>query len=782
MKIDNIEKKILFNKNIAKNINIQLNKLLSKSPQNKKKTNKIFTYSAEKDKKISIYNNYNSNDINSNKLKSSVTPRTNSPNSDYNKYLSKKINIQKQTQNKKYLKINDIIGEVAKKPIIKIFNNMQKNINLGKISNKQYGLIKAYAASTNKGIIRNYNEDRISIMINMNPPINCKNFPTISFFAIFDGHGGKQCAEYLRENLLKLICANKNFPSDIMESIKEAFKIADEDFLNNYAIKDGKLIDCSGSCGLFLLIIDNMAYVANVGDSRCLISCNNGKIKNQVTRDHKPNFLYEKQRIILNGGIIYQSQNVLNGDDYNASLKGKILIGPFRVLPGRLSVSRTIGDAEAKCTLFGGMPNVVINEPDIYSFNIDKDDVDYFILCCDGVFDQLNNDDIFECVSLVVNYNKFNNNNSNIHSVCGDIVNLILNASMERKSFDNVSCIIVTFKNLLNLDKMKKNSIKNKNLIVSNSTMNFIKTDLKVKTDLKDNNKENNIVNNRKEEILVFKNKNKKMKRKSLSKESKDKKKLSTSPSKYSTKNKTTIDYPTKVRKRIILYSKNNSNKNIFTSNLNKKITKKILNYSPKDSKKIELFNNNKFSNKKKRNINDNLLKYYTFTEKKPHSSCINNNIIINRIKVIKPININLINNTNNNNNYNKIKNFSKSKSKKLILKTENNISDKKNKNSLANIYIYNNNNNEKNRNNHLMKNNYLYHNQKKKKIGDKMFVSPRYLNRRFYKSPSAYSKKNKNIIDIKLASINLNFVNKQNNTLTNNSKTINDSSNSKNK
>jgi hypothetical protein len=62
------------------------------------------------------------------------------------------------------------------------------------------------------------------------------------------------------------------------------------------------------------------------------------------------------------------------------------------------------------------------------------------------------------------------------------------------------------------------------------------------------------------------------------------------------------------------------------------------------------------------------------------------------------------------------------------------------------------------------------------------MFVSPRYLNRRFYKSPSAYSKKNKNIIDIKLASINLNFVNKQNNTLTNNSKTINDSSNSKNK
>jgi protein phosphatase 2C family protein 2/3 len=40
-------------------------------------------------------------------------------------------------------------------------------------------------------------------------------------------------------------------------------------------------------------------------------------------------------------------------------------VGPLRVLPGRLSVSRTFGDAEAKISKFGGNPKVVISDPEI---------------------------------------------------------------------------------------------------------------------------------------------------------------------------------------------------------------------------------------------------------------------------------------------------------------------------------------------------------------------------------------------------------------------------------
>lgn len=44
--------------------------------------------------------------------------------------------------------------------------------------------------------------------------------------------------------------------------------------------------------------------------------------------------------------------------------------GPYRVLPGRLSVSRAIGDAHAKMKQLGGNASVVIPQPDIKKFKI----------------------------------------------------------------------------------------------------------------------------------------------------------------------------------------------------------------------------------------------------------------------------------------------------------------------------------------------------------------------------------------------------------------------------
>jgi len=75
--------------------------------------------------------------------------------------------------------------------------------------------------------------------------------------------------------------------------------------------------------------------------------------------DHKPGAETERHRIINKGGKIYTSQ-------YDEA-------GPLRVFPGRLSVSRTIGDIEAKLPKFKGNPEVVIAEPDIKSFEIEKD-------------------------------------------------------------------------------------------------------------------------------------------------------------------------------------------------------------------------------------------------------------------------------------------------------------------------------------------------------------------------------------------------------------------------
>jgi len=67
-----------------------------------------------------------------------------------------------------------------------------------------------------------------------------------------------------------------------------------------------------------------------------------------------------------------------------------MIIGPHRVFPGRLSVSRTIGDIEAKDVRYGGNPNCVIPTPDIKSFKI-RSNYDFIILGCDGVFEKLDN-------------------------------------------------------------------------------------------------------------------------------------------------------------------------------------------------------------------------------------------------------------------------------------------------------------------------------------------------------------------------------------------------------
>ena len=54
---------------------------------------------------------------------------------------------------------------------------------------------------------RNYNEDRVSIILNVIKPISRKNeqWPKCSFFAIFDGHGGNKCADFLKENLHQFV-------------------------------------------------------------------------------------------------------------------------------------------------------------------------------------------------------------------------------------------------------------------------------------------------------------------------------------------------------------------------------------------------------------------------------------------------------------------------------------------------------------------------------------------------------------------------------------------------
>jgi protein phosphatase PTC2/3 len=60
--------------------------------------------------------------------------------------------------------------------------------------------------------------------------------------------------------------------------------------------------DRSGSCAIVILLINNECYVANIGDSRAIMSADSGKKLFLLSRDHRPNEDNEKERIIKNGG------------------------------------------------------------------------------------------------------------------------------------------------------------------------------------------------------------------------------------------------------------------------------------------------------------------------------------------------------------------------------------------------------------------------------------------------------------------------------------------------
>ena len=72
-----------------------------------------------------------------------------------------------------------------------------------KFACKKNGVVSSYSANTHQGIVRNYNEDRVSIILNIIKPKfkQVEEWPRCSFFAVYDGHGGAACADYLRDQL-----------------------------------------------------------------------------------------------------------------------------------------------------------------------------------------------------------------------------------------------------------------------------------------------------------------------------------------------------------------------------------------------------------------------------------------------------------------------------------------------------------------------------------------------------------------------------------------------------
>lgn len=60
-----------------------------------------------------------------------------------------------------------------------------------------------------------------------------KTWPKCSFFAIYDGHGGSNCADFLKDHLHTIIINQPCFPKDPYKALNEGCQIAESRFLKN---------------------------------------------------------------------------------------------------------------------------------------------------------------------------------------------------------------------------------------------------------------------------------------------------------------------------------------------------------------------------------------------------------------------------------------------------------------------------------------------------------------------------------------------------------------------
>mmetsp|Transcript_8907 Transcript_8907/g.6672 ORF Transcript_8907/g.6672 Transcript_8907/m.6672 type:complete len:147 (-) Transcript_8907:492-932(-) len=105
----------------------------------------------------------------------------------------------------------------------------------------------------------------------------------VTYYAVFDGHGGSQCANFLKENLhlelkrcfedqLEGLRDAQDLNESISFCINKAFSIADNKFKQQFP-------EAANNCGataVICLIMGNKLICANVGDARAIL-CRSSK-------------------------------------------------------------------------------------------------------------------------------------------------------------------------------------------------------------------------------------------------------------------------------------------------------------------------------------------------------------------------------------------------------------------------------------------------------------------------------------------------------------------------
>eukprot|EP00361_Fabrea_salina_P007049 CAMPEP_0202438066 /NCGR_PEP_ID=MMETSP1345-20130828/32269_1 /ASSEMBLY_ACC=CAM_ASM_000843 /TAXON_ID=342563 /ORGANISM="Fabrea Fabrea salina" /LENGTH=490 /DNA_ID=CAMNT_0049052123 /DNA_START=77 /DNA_END=1546 /DNA_ORIENTATION=- len=238
----------------------------------------------------------------------------------------------------------------------------------------------------------------------------------VFYCGVFDGHGGNQCSEFLKENLHFYIKNNlRNQPYENWPSLlTAAFKQCDEDYYKSEPERGKE----NGSTAVVLLVKGRKLLVCNVGDSRAVLS--RGGEALQLTTDHRPDNQEESQRIEGQGGML---------------IFGRVL--------GKLAVTRAFGDFEFKDISNAELGvevkgPLVTAEPQITQVEISETD-DFLVVACDGLFEAYTNEEVVRKVK-----EKLRKMQDTEQDLARAIHEIVSEAVGGRQTSDNVTAFLIS--------------------------------------------------------------------------------------------------------------------------------------------------------------------------------------------------------------------------------------------------------------------------------------------------------------------------------------------------
>ncbi|KAL4647186.1 protein phosphatase 1D [Arapaima gigas] len=224
---------------------------------------------------------------------------------------------------------------------------------------------------------------------------------SVAFFAVFDGHGGREAAQFARDHLWDFIKKQRGFwsrdDSEVCGAIRKGFVACHHAMwkkLPEWPKTLTGLPSTSGTTASVVVIRGDRMYVAHVGDSGVVLGLRDQPSDHfvraiEVTQDHKPELPKERERIEGLGGSVIKKSGVNrvvwkrprlthNGPVRRSTVIDQI---PF------LAVARALGDLWSYDFYSGEF--VVSPEPDTSVLTLDPQQHRYIILGSDGLWNMV---------------------------------------------------------------------------------------------------------------------------------------------------------------------------------------------------------------------------------------------------------------------------------------------------------------------------------------------------------------------------------------------------------